>query len=66
MRDDRCARTTCCCYTQQRIAQQHGKQDIRINAAFKADREAKRASALDRLTSLSEELGGYELETKRR
>ncbi|MEX2744587.1 helix-turn-helix domain-containing protein [Rhizobium mongolense] len=35
-------------------------------AAFKADREAKRASALDRLTSLSEELGGYELETKRR
>lgn len=35
-------------------------------AAFKAARDAKRASALDRLASLSEDVGGYELEAKRR
>lgn len=35
-------------------------------AAFKAARDAKRASVLDRLTSLSEDVGGYELEPKRR
>ncbi|WP_283963133.1 excisionase family DNA-binding protein [Sinorhizobium sp. 6-117] len=35
-------------------------------AAFKAARDAKRSSALDRLTSLSEDVGGYELESKRR
>ncbi|MEY9165001.1 excisionase family DNA binding protein [Sinorhizobium fredii] len=34
-------------------------------AAFKTARDAKRASALDRLTSLSEDVGGYELGTKR-
>jgi excisionase family DNA binding protein len=33
-------------------------------AAFKAHRDARRASALDRLTSLSEDAGGYELESK--
>ncbi|QKK33257.1 helix-turn-helix domain-containing protein (plasmid) [Rhizobium indicum] len=33
-------------------------------AAFKVARDAKRVSALDRLTSLSEEVGGYELGTK--
>jgi excisionase family DNA binding protein len=35
-------------------------------AAFKATRDAKRAGALDRLTSLSEDVGGYELENKPR
>ncbi|ACP22964.1 putative excisionase (plasmid) [Sinorhizobium fredii NGR234] len=35
-------------------------------AAYKVARDAKRASALDRLTSLSEDVGGYELGTKRR
>lgn len=33
-------------------------------AAFKAHRDARRASALDRLASLSEDVGGYELGTK--
>jgi excisionase family DNA binding protein len=33
-------------------------------AAFKAHRDARRASALDRLTSLSEDVGGYELGNK--
>lgn len=35
-------------------------------AAFKAVRDAKRATALDRLTKLSEEAGGYALGTKSR
>ncbi|MFW8609924.1 helix-turn-helix domain-containing protein [Rhizobium beringeri] len=35
-------------------------------AAFKAVRDAKRTSALDRLSSLSEDAGGYELEIKQR
>lgn len=35
-------------------------------AAFKAVRDAKRTSALDRLSALSEDAGGYELEIKRR
>ncbi|MEX2697079.1 excisionase family DNA-binding protein [Rhizobium mongolense] len=35
-------------------------------AAFKAARDAKRASVLDRLSSLSEDAGGYELEIKQR
>lgn len=33
-------------------------------AVFKAHRDARRASVLDRLTSLSEDIGGYELGTK--
>jgi len=35
-------------------------------AAFKAVRDAKRTSALDRLIELSEEAGGYAIDTKRR
>ncbi|MGR9244130.1 helix-turn-helix domain-containing protein (plasmid) [Rhizobium leguminosarum] len=35
-------------------------------AAFKAVRDAKRTSALDRLSSLSEDAGGYEHEIKQR
>jgi excisionase family DNA binding protein len=35
-------------------------------AAFKVTRDAKRASALDRLASLSEDDGGYELGNKHR
>lgn len=35
-------------------------------AAFKVARDAKRTSALDRLSSLSEDAGGYELEIKQR
>ncbi|WP_244564594.1 helix-turn-helix domain-containing protein [Rhizobium sullae] len=35
-------------------------------AALKTTRDAKRASALDRLASLSEDVGGYELGTKHR
>jgi len=34
--------------------------------AFKAQRDAKRTSALDRLTTLSEDAGGYALEDKSR
>jgi excisionase family DNA binding protein len=34
-------------------------------AAFKAARDARRSSALDRLTSLSEDVNGYDRETKR-
>ena len=44
----------------------HRRLRVAEIVAFKAARDAKRASALDRLTGLSEEAGGYAIDTKRR
>jgi excisionase family DNA binding protein len=44
----------------------HRRLRVAEIAAFKAVRDAKRTSALDRLTELSEEAGGYAIDTKRR
>jgi len=44
----------------------HRRLRVAEIVAFKAARDAKRASALDRLTGLSEEAGGYAIDPKRR
>ena len=44
----------------------HRRLRVAELVAFKAARDAKRTSALDRLTELSEEAGSYAIDTKQR